>query len=362
MAFRSQRVVPGSDGGSFRERTQLENALGERQQYSAACCLLSNRGVSCWLETSSAFSTAEFGTEPAAMSAWLARAFILASFGVKIEPLVSSRGSKSTDNNRVKKMSKTVDRKKSFESNFADEVRRLVSVRKRVIEVAEFAVRQESSTKNRSIADSILKAAMALNALTLGAVDPADRLLGDVFAFCALDPMNPWHWRILLEATIEVTFKKSGAREKWGEGALFELMIDVRELKRIDPSATTEKKVAELRKKKEPFKSKYVMKLGYLRKLVGKAENPRFNPSADYKEDTNFLEFLTQRRREQSGLSAEVVSSLMEKFTEDQIEASLADLKRRWEEQGKTWTDATREALLPEVSKIIREHLAKPIK
>jgi hypothetical protein len=96
--------------------------------------------------------------------------------------------------------------------------------------------------------------------------------------------------------------------------------------------------------------------------LVGKAENPRFNPSADYKEDTNFLEFLTQRRREQSGLSAEVVSSLMEKFTEDQIEASLADLKRRWEEQGKTWTDATREALLPEVSKIIREHLAKPIK
>lgn len=257
----------------------------------------------------------------------------------------------------MSKMASTADRRKSFESNFADEVRRLVSVRKRVIEVAEVAVREEGSTNNRGIADTIVNAGITKHALTLDALDPADRLLRDVFAFCALDPINPWHWRILLEATIEVTFKKSGAREKWDDGALFELMMDVRELKRIDPSATTDEKVAELLKKREPFKSKYGMKLSYLRKLVGKAEDPRFNPMAGYKEDTNFLEFLAQRRREKSGVSAEMASSLIEKVVEDQIEASLADFKRRWEEQGETWTDATREAFLPDVSKIVREHL-----
>ena len=46
MAFRSQRVVPGRGGGSLPDRTHLEKALGERLQYAAACCLLSNLGDS----------------------------------------------------------------------------------------------------------------------------------------------------------------------------------------------------------------------------------------------------------------------------------------------------------------------------
>src|SRR4051812_2569175 len=114
-----------------------------------------------------------------------------------------------TDRNRMRKMSKVVstdDRKKSFESNFADEVRRLVSVRKKVIEVSDDAVTREGATKSQGIADTILRAGIAKYALTIDPVDPADRLLRDVFAFCALDSTNPWHWRILLEATIEVTF------------------------------------------------------------------------------------------------------------------------------------------------------------
>jgi hypothetical protein len=264
------------------------------------------------------------------------------------------------DNNRVRKMSKTVsivDRKKSFESNFADEVRRLVSVRKKAVEVSEAAVRQERSAKNQGIAEDVLNAGTTKYALTLDTDDPADRLLRDVFAFCALDPMNPWHWRILLETTIEVAFKKSGAREKWDDGAFFELMMDVRELQRLDPSAKTDKRIAELLKKKEPFKSKYTMETGYLRKLVGKAQDPRFNPMAEYDEEENFLEFLAMRRREKSGVSAEMASSLIEKFVEDQIEASLATFKKRWEDQGRTWNEATREAFLPDIAKIVRAHL-----
>lgn len=261
------------------------------------------------------------------------------------------------DNNRVEKMSKmvsTADRKKSFESNFADEVRRLVSIQKKVIEVSEAAVRQEGSANNQGIAETILSAGIAQYALTLNPVDPADRLLRDVFAFCALDSTNPWHWRILLETTVEVAFKKSGSKEKWDDGAFFELMMDVRELKRHDPSATTDRKVAVLLRKKEPFKSKYEMKLSYLTKLVGKAHNPRFNPMVKYKDEDNFLELLVEQRREKAGVSAEMASALVEKFVEDQIEATLATFKKEWEAQGKTWTDATRDSFMPQVSSTAR--------
>ena len=53
MAFGSQRVVPGSDGGNLPERTQFENAVGERLQYAAACCRFSKRGLSCVIEDAS---------------------------------------------------------------------------------------------------------------------------------------------------------------------------------------------------------------------------------------------------------------------------------------------------------------------
>jgi len=38
--------VPGSGGGSFPDRTQFENVVGERLQYAAACCRFSKRGLS----------------------------------------------------------------------------------------------------------------------------------------------------------------------------------------------------------------------------------------------------------------------------------------------------------------------------
>jgi hypothetical protein len=256
----------------------------------------------------------------------------------------------------MSKMAGSIDRKKSFESNFADEVRRLVSVRKKIIEVSDTAVQQEWSS-NGEIAETILKFGMTKHALTLDNVDPADRLLRAVFAFCDLDSGNPWHWRILLEATIEVTFKKSGAREKWDDGALFELLMDVREVRRLNPSAKTDQRIAELLKKKEPFMSKYTMKTAYLRKLVGKAQDPRFNSMAEYNEDENFLKFFAMRRRETSGVSAEMASALIEKFVADEIEASLASFRKLRESQGKAWNEATWEALRPEVEKIVRDSI-----
>jgi hypothetical protein len=257
----------------------------------------------------------------------------------------------------MSKVVSTADRKKSFESNFADEVRRLVSVRKKATDVSEAAVRQQQSAENQGIADSILSAGIAKHALTLDAVDPADRLLRDVFAFCALDPTSPWHWRILLEVTIEITFRRSGNREKWNDGAFFELMMDVREVKRLDPSATTDKRVAEFLKKKNPFASKYKMKLSYLTKLVGKANDPRFNSMVKYEDDENFLDVLIERRQEKTGVSTEMASSLVDKIVEEQIEATLARFKKRSEEQGMKWTDAVRDSFLPEVSRIVRAHL-----
>lgn len=37
--------MPGSGGGSFPDRTQLENVVGETLQYAAAACRVSKRGV-----------------------------------------------------------------------------------------------------------------------------------------------------------------------------------------------------------------------------------------------------------------------------------------------------------------------------
>jgi hypothetical protein len=45
MAFRSQRVVPGSGKGSLPDRTQLEKAPGEILQYAAACRLFNSLGI-----------------------------------------------------------------------------------------------------------------------------------------------------------------------------------------------------------------------------------------------------------------------------------------------------------------------------
>jgi hypothetical protein len=42
--------VPGSGGGSFPDRTQFENVVGERLQYAAACCRFSKRGLSGMIE------------------------------------------------------------------------------------------------------------------------------------------------------------------------------------------------------------------------------------------------------------------------------------------------------------------------
>lgn len=38
--------MPGSGGGSFPDRTQFENVVGERLQYAAACWRFSKRGLS----------------------------------------------------------------------------------------------------------------------------------------------------------------------------------------------------------------------------------------------------------------------------------------------------------------------------
>jgi hypothetical protein len=217
-------------------------------------------------------------------------------------------------------MSKTAgspERKKSFESNFAEEVRRLAGPMKIAVEVAESAARQENAEKNQGIARTIIDVASVKYALKIDELDPAHDLLRNAFAFCELDADNPRHWRILLQATMEVAFKKSGAHEKWDDGAFFELKMDINELKRLEPSATTDEKVAALLKKREPFKSKYTMKLGYLRKLVGKARDQRFNVMAGYDEEDDFLEFLAARRRERYNVSAEMAASLVEKFVED---------------------------------------------
>jgi hypothetical protein len=258
-------------------------------------------------------------------------------------------------------MSKTAgssERKKSFESNFAEEVRRLVKPMKMAVEVAESAAHQENAEKNQGIPGAIIDAARVKYALKIDEFDPAHGLLRDTFALCALDPNNPWHWRILLQATTEVAFKRSGAYEKWDEGAFFELSMDIQELKRLEPSATTDEKVAALLKKREPFKSKYTMKLGYLRKLVGKARDQRFNVMAGYNEEDDFLEFLAARRRERSNVSAEMAASILEKGVQDQIEESLNKFKSMWESSGRVWSEATREEMRPPISEMVRSQFA----
>lgn len=252
-------------------------------------------------------------------------------------------------------MTRNPGQKKSFaDSNFAEEVRRLTSQKKKIIDVSrDFVQKEQSGSVN--LAKSIYDLAIARDALTLDPVAPHDRLLREVFAFCALDATDPWHWRILLEATIETDFKRSGAHEKWDEGALFELQMDIRELQKKYPSAQKNNKIAQLLKKTKPFESKYGEKeLAYLRKLVGKSRDPRFNPMIEYDERGDFLNFLAKRRAADAGVSVEMAQALIDKLVEEQIEQALEDYQHQVEASGNEWTDAIREDIRPEIAKVVR--------
>jgi hypothetical protein len=249
---------------------------------------------------------------------------------------------------------------KSFaDSKFANDVRSRAAERKIEIEVAKEAAGIRRPDERDGIKGLLRSLAHIKNVLALNQVAPGDQLLEEVFAFCHLDPTDPWHWRILLEVTIAAAFKRSGAHEKWNEASLFEMHLDVRKAQKLYPAAETNGKIAVILKK-PPFKAKYGgMELSYLTKLVGKSRDPRLNPMIAYSDRGDFLEDLVRQRSEQHKESSEMVRSWIDKLVAQQIEEAMTWHKEQFEAKGVPWTEAEREKLLPEISELVRASLAK---
>jgi hypothetical protein len=257
----------------------------------------------------------------------------------------------------MSKKQRAQQKRKSFvDSNFANEVRLRAGQRRTEIEVAEEYVRKDSLTDG--FGPTLLNLAFQQDVLSLNKTDPNDQLLRDVFVFCSLQPDNPWHWRILLEAITEVAFKKSGAHEKWNEASLFELQRDIQELQKHESLANNNSKIAAALKRSPQFKSKYKdFDTDYLRKLIGKARDPHFNPMIEYSNDEDFVGFLVRQRSARYG-NSELVTSWIEKLIEQQIKESMAGMKEKYVREGLAWTSALHEELLPEVSRIVRANLS----
>lgn len=144
------------------------------------------------------------------------------------------------------------------------------------------------------------------------------RILAEVFKQCELDHRNPRHWRILLDALVEQCFRGPGAPQKWDEGGLVEILADIRAVRARYPEVKSNIEVAKFLRSKDPFKKKYKrFDNDRLRKIVGRAIDPKFNPAAEVAEGEDWLKFRAERAARELGLPTEVG-----------VEAQMANLEQ----------------------------------
>nr|AWM06073.1 hypothetical protein CIT39_06140 [Bradyrhizobium symbiodeficiens] len=144
-------------------------------------------------------------------------------------------------------------------------------------------------------------------------------LLKEVFEFCGLSPENPLDWRFLMTAMAQEIFKAPGRSVEWRQSRYFELLQDIRALQAKDPSLKAASKIAVRLMATKPFNRKYKnLELGYFRKRVAKALNPKFNLFARMKPGQTYENFV--------GALMDTQFSLPSGLGEDLVEAIAAQM------------------------------------
>lgn len=114
---------------------------------------------------------------------------------------------------------------------------------------------------------------------TLNPRSQNDQSLIEVFKFCGLNPEEWSHWRLLLDAFADVTFRNAGAKQKWTPSRNLQLLRDIEAIQESQPALSNLEIARRLKKK---FGAKYSIpkKAETLSKLVGRTLNPHLNPLA----------------------------------------------------------------------------------
>lgn len=158
------------------------------------------------------------------------------------------------------------------ESNFRKELRDAVAVRK-----AGYAKMMEQLVAYRGFAEplsldeplSANKSVSVTTAFWLDAKWEQHKKVLDAFERFDLDPTNPWHWRLLIEAFVEVGLKEPGPKTKTVGNKYSELPMHIQQLKHQYPNLRSYTAIARRLISDKRFKRKYAdVKLRTLRNHV----------------------------------------------------------------------------------------------
>lgn len=158
-----------------------------------------------------------------------------------------------------------------------------------------------------------------------------DRRLKAAFKFCGLSEEDPRHWRVLLNALVTECFPKKGRTISRDQGSLFELLLDIHELQATNPKLTNAEAIARKLLRLRTFPKKYptIKSVGSLTKLVRKAQDPKHNPYARYREEKDIALFAMREQYRANGISEEA----FEKGVRPVLEVAMALGSQRAQEE-----------------------------
>jgi hypothetical protein len=134
-----------------------------------------------------------------------------------------------------------------------------------------------------------------------------DKRLKAAFKFCGLSEEDPRHWRALLNALVTECFPKKGRSITRDQASLFELLLDIHALQANSPKLMKAEDIAKKLLRDRRFSKKYptINSVGSLTKLVRKAQNPKHNPYARYREEKDIALYVTREQYRAAGISEE---------------------------------------------------------
>ncbi|TYL92728.1 hypothetical protein FXB40_23850 [Bradyrhizobium rifense] len=145
------------------------------------------------------------------------------------------------------------------ESNFSKELKDAVALRKVGYEQMEKLASKIPTRRPLSL-DEPLSANKSLFVATAFWLDPKweqHQKVLDAFERFQLNPQNPWHWRLFIEAFIEVGLKGPGPKTKTVANKYSQLPEHIDELKREDPNLTSATEIARRLISGKRFKKRY---------------------------------------------------------------------------------------------------------
>jgi hypothetical protein len=207
----------------------------------------------------------------------------------------------------------------------------------------------------------VLSEILTRTALT---IKPTDDLLRTAFKTCDLDPERPLHWRVLLEALVEICFQVGGAPEKWTWERFFDLGLDIQSVWNLDGKRNSDAAIARRLKASKSLRSKYEgLGNAALARLVGKAQDPAFNPAFNYQTDDGLMMSLTKNIFE-GDWTAETeqrirpfAEPMWEKLYQRHIEQQI--FSRLVDARGQNWTEDAMEKNRSLVKDAVRAHFRK---